>query len=504
MNPIKNKLNTNTPNGLAYAGKLLLIIFALLVSPLFASGKNDTAEQKIQNTEWLLCVTAFDYSGLPEGRRITGEILTKNMMERIKTVNYRLRLSPEYAYYEGYAWQQALNTSAKAIANKYNDRSQLIYRGDPDWKYRNNIKKIDAEIVKLEEAYRLIEAERPLIDSAPVFGLCPANISGTFPAPPQPGGERRFCINQKADAILCGQIQEFHDRYYISLQLFTLYTNSWVYDDDIIFSLEDTEGATEEIIARLTAVLSGNKPASIAVTADPPESQILINKSYAGTGTAPARERPPGNIIVAVAAEGFSPISTETELEAGEQVEIDVTLSPLHYSDVDINVKGNDGAAVYHGALYVGAAPLTLRMPIDQLGYVLVENRKGERSEAVFTSPDMPDNSMNIGLTVKQPHPAGERRVNRARKIYYWGWAGTWITGISAWVTYGIYTSQNAGYEMRNDPALYEKAKRMQIVSITGMALTGAAIVNEIFWMVRYISTSSENAVPIVKHGRRK
>ncbi|MCL2270908.1 MAG: PEGA domain-containing protein, partial [Treponema sp.] len=368
---------------------LLLTIFLFsAVCSLPASGKKDADNATYLNKEWILCVTAFDYSNLPPARRIAGDVITRNLVDKFKTVNHHIRVSPEYAYYEGYAWQQAVSTAAKALSSKQNERSQLLYRGDPDWKYRSNIKKIDADIKKLSDTLAEKEAEKPLIHIEPSFGLTQANINGTYPAPPAAGGERRFCQSQKADAFLTGEVREFHGRYYINLRLFTLYTNSYIYEDDIIFSMEDTDGAVEEIAARLTAVLSGNEPALVAVTADPPESQVLINRNYAGRGTVEARELPPGQITVAVAAEGYSPITVETELVTGELTDVAVTLSPLQYANVNINVLDGAGSSVYLGALYMGEAPLTLRLPLNQLEYITVENRK-EMAKAVFSSPDL-------------------------------------------------------------------------------------------------------------------
>ena len=482
---------------------LLCSLFSFLFCPsLSASGKKDADESKYLNNEWLLCVTAFDQTLLPPARQLAGNVLTRDLVNYLKTVSYRLRISPEYAYYESYAWQQAVSTAAKAISSKQNERSQLLYRGDPDWRYRQNIKRIDTELVKLQETFVEKEAEKPLIHKEPSFGLSQANTTGTYPDPPKSGDERRFCQNQKVDAFLSGQIREFHNRYYIQLKLFALYTNSYIYEDEIIFSLEDAAGAVEEIAARLTAVLSGNKPASVAVTVEPPEAQILLNQNYAGRGTVAARDHPPGKITIAVAAEGFSPETIEEELAAGELMEVAVTLGPLYYTDVHIDVPNKAGASVYHGALYVGESPLTLRLPLDQLQYIAVENRD-ERAKAVFITPDMPSESFSISLKTKVP-PFGERRVNKARSWYYWAWGGTWITGIAAWITNGIYTSQEAVLEKSTNAAFYDSTQQMLLISTGAIIAVGVAVGYEIFQMARYMYTATEGATPIVRQGRVK
>ena len=484
---------------------LLFAFFSLFMvhcSLLFASGKKDE-DVVYLNDEWLLCITSFDYSMLPGSNRIAGDVFTRALVNTLDTVSYRLRISPEYAYYESYAWQQAVSAAAKALASKQDERSQLLFRGDTDWRYRQNIKKVDAEIVKLQEEFEKKEAEKPLIEKEPSFRLIEANISGTYPAPPKRGGERNFCKSQKADAFLTGAIREFHNRYYIQLRLFTLYTNSWVYEDDIIFSVEDSDGAVNEIAGRLTAVLAGNKPASVAITADPVESQLMINQRYAGRGTIPARERPPGKITVAIAAEGYMPETVETELNAGELTDIAVTLSPLFYTDVHINAPGSDGASVYQGALYVGETPLTLRLPLDHLEYFTVESWD-KLGKGIFTTPALSTDTFGVTFKMKIPPPSGERRVNKARKWYYWAWGGTWITGIAAWITYGIYTSQVSVLSQTKSMDFYENTQRLYYVSMGTMIALGVAASYEVFQMARYMYTATSEVTPIIKTRRQR
>jgi len=484
---------------------LLLVFFSLLTvhcSLLFALGKKDSGDTTYLNDEWLLCVTAFDYSLLPPERQLAGYALTRDLVNKLHSVSYRLRISPEYAYYEEYAWQQEVGAAARALANKHNERSQMLYRGDPNWQYRQNLKRIDDDIKKLTADLAEKEAQKPLIHKEPAFKLTQDNMNGTYPAPPQRGGERRFCQNQKTDAFLTGAIREFHGRYYIKLRLFTLYTDSWVYEDEIIFSLEDSSGAVEEIAARLTAVLAGSKPAAVAVTVEPSESQVLINGNYAGRGTVPARDHPPGNVAIAAAAEGYIPMMEEMELAAGELSDIAMTLSPLQYADVHIDAPGKIGMSVYHGTLYVGEAPLILRLPLDQLQYITVENQT-ERAKAVFTVPDSPSDTLSLSLKTKTTRPSGQQRVNKARRWYYWAWGGTWITGIAAWITYGMYTGQRAVLEQSSDPAFYDATRQLYYISMGTVIAVGVAIGHEIFHMGRYMYTATDDLTPIVKGDKK-
>jgi len=478
---------------------LFSFLFYLLPFLLYASGKQNAEEQKPINNEWILCVTQFDYSMINPSQRIAGQVIARSLVESLNAVSYRLRISREYAYYEGYAWWQSVNAAAKALSQKQDERSLLLYRGDPDWRYQINLKKIDADIEKLKEDLAKKEAEKPLVNNEPLFNLVQANLNGNFPDPPKPGTERRFCQNQKADAILLGAIREFHERFYITLKLYVLYANAYIYEDDIIFSMDDTAEAVEEITGRLTAALSGNKPAVIAVNADPPEAQVLINSNYAGRGTVGAREYPPGAVIVAVTAEGYKPELAETDLAAGEITEINVTLTPLLYSNVQISAPGALGVSLYQGALYVGEAPYNLRVPVDTLGYITAESRNGQTAQIVFSPPNMPGSSYNIPLKLKQPSPAGQKKVNKARGGYYWSWGATWIAAILAWGANGMYSSYRDVASHSSSQEFYNQGRAWYYVYTGSMILLGGTAAFNIYSLIRYLSVSTEGATPIAK-----
>jgi len=479
---------------------LLCSLFTVHCSLLFAKGRTDEEEQKALNNEWLLCVTQFDYSMLPPSQRISGYVITRSLLDKLNSVSYRFRISPEYAYYEGYAWWQSVNAAAKALSQKQDERSLLLYRGDPQWRYQINVKKIDSDIEKLKKDLAKKEAEKPLVNIEPVFSLVPANISGTFPDPPRSGGERRFCQSQKADAFLTGSIREFHGRFLITLKLYVLYARSYVYEDEIIFSLGDMDGAVDEITGRLSSALSGSKPSVIAVNVNPPEAQILINRSYAGKGIVDEREHPPGKVSVAVSAEGYTPELAETDLVPGVITEIEVILSPLAYSNVNINVPGeSSGVSIYHGALYMGEAPYNLRIPIDTFGYISAEAGNGQAAQIVFPSYNAPEETFNFSIKLKMPYPAGQRRVNKAREKYYWSWAAMWAAVMFAWSSSGNYKSRNEVIPYTSSYEFWNETKTWSNINTGSLIALGAVAAYNIFELVRYLYTSTENATPIAR-----
>jgi len=482
----------------------LLLLFALLpTAPLAASGRADEDQVDTVRDTWVLSVTQFDLSMLHPGRRIVGDVITRSLLERLDTVNYRLRLYQELAFYEGYEWRRSVQVTAQALARRQNDRSLLLFRGDPDWRLRRELRRIDADIETLREELARREGERPIVNEEPVFALSQANLNNNFPAPPAPGTERRFTREQNADGFLAGEIREFHGRFFVRLRLYVLYVDAFVYEDDIIFSMEDIDRAVEEITVRLTSVLSGNPPARVAIRTYPPDAQILINQAYAGTGEVDARERPPGRITVAVAADGHTPETIDLDLVAGELAELDVTLGAIPLAEVNIDVPGAVGVAVYHGALYMGETPITLRLPIDSLAYITLENMAGETARAVIAAPGMPGEAFDFTFRLRIPPPSGERRVNNARARFYWAWAGVWAAGITAWITSGISNSRIAA--LNHPDATYDlwvSANRAHNINNGALVLLAPAVGYWIFEMARYLNASNANAVPIVRRDR--
>jgi hypothetical protein len=428
--------------------------------------------------------------------------MTRKLVDTINTVDHRIRISREYAYYDGYAWSQSRLAAARALAAKRDERDLLIYRGDPEWRYRQNLQTIDEAIVKLEEDLAKAEAEVPLVAREPVFKFTEGNISGSFPPPPAAGGEYRFCQGQRADGFLSGEIIEFHGRVYITIRLYAVYTRSFIYEDNIIFSPDDVQDAVDEIAGRLIAALAGSKPAFIAVRTEPEDALVLINGNFAGRGEIAPREHTPGTVTVSVSADGYTSRTIETELAAGEIAEVEAELNPVELAEVHVAVPKETGVLVYRGAMYTGEAPLTLRLPVNQFDYIHVETPELETARAVFMTPQLPDQGVSLSLNTKTPPPAGQKRVDRARRWYYGAWGGTWIAGAAAWMAYGLFTTYVNTYNntpLTQNPSMemYEQTMKLYYVNLGTLALVITAAAYDIFQLSRYIYISGQGAVPI-------
>ena len=485
---------------------LFLLVFFSLSTQIFARGKAEETTIAAQNNEWVLCITEFDVSSVPQDKLTVASVITRKIVERMNTISYRTRISPEYAYYEDHAWTRALSTAARSLSAKQDERSLLLYRGDPTWRYKQNLARVDADIERLRTAFEEIEQNAPLINNEPEFKLTAGNLTSSFPAAPREGGENRFCQDQRADAFLAGSIMDFHGRFFVTMKLYTIYTRSYVWEDSIIFSPDDLESALDEMTGRLNMVLSGNRPAAIVVNAQPEETLVLINRAFAGRGSTGIIEHPPGTFVITASAPDHESLMVEAELSAGELAEIDIRLKPLEYGNVEVSGVLS-GGSVYHGALYVGEAPLTLRLPLNLLEYVELETLDDKKGRIVFETPSVADTTYSVAVRTAIPEPKG--RVDSARRIYYWAWGGTWITGIAAWLSYQTYLSADEAirYDYAQTGTFSDKFANtyelMYYASIGTVIAVSAAVLYEIFHIGRYVYIANKGSTSIAKTGRK-
>ena len=473
---------------------LTVLLLITLNTAVFGFGKKEEAEVKTQNNEWILCITNFDITALPPEKSHVSTVISRKIVERLNAISYRTRISPEYAYYEEYSWSRARSSAAKAVSSKMDERSAAFYRGDPEWRYLQNIKKIDEDLVKLRATLEEIENNAPPINREPEFKLASGNLSFSFPAAPAKGAETRFCVSNNADAFLSGSIIDFYGRYLLSARLYTVYTRSFIWEDSIIFSQEDIDSAMNDIIQRLVIVLSGNEPAVIEIAAQPREALVLINRSFAGRGSTDKIELAPAAIIVTATAPNHESVTFETVLSADEITKIDINLNPVNYADVTI--AGEEGGRVYQGALFVGTAPLTLRLPVNHLEYIEMKKRTSNEGSIVFQTPDRPDVMPSYFVATKQPLPGG--RVDKDRRAYYWAWGATWITGIASWIAHHSYTDALNIYN--SNPVSQEFTDNLttlnyfRIGAFVGLGLAGSY---GIYRFIRYLISADSGSTPI-------
>jgi hypothetical protein len=486
----------------------LVFIFLTLRSGLFAFGKKEApVEQKPLNTEWTLCITAFDTSAMSPSWQTAGDTVARSLSRILQNLNFRLRGEGESTYHVNYAWAKSRTAAAEAIAKKRNERDLLIFRGDPEAKFQKDLKTIEDAILKLEE--ELAKLDAPLVEGKPVFILNEKNLSGIFPLPPEPGRENRFCAEQKADAFLVGNLSEYYGRMFLNIKMYTRYTASYSYEDHVLFSSDDFEKAMDELGSRLVVAVSENFPSAVLVRATPPEAMVLIDGVYTGPDV---HTRSPGTAEIAVQADNYIPVSFPLELNAGELTEIFINLTPLGRNAFEVDVSGSSGSKVYLGSLYAGETPLVLELPRNEFSHISVETPKGEIGSVIFRDNNivkgsaqffgMDDSRGRADFITALPLLEEEKQVAKARDFFYRFYGAFWFVLPAALLTSGIantYIEANNHYGGGSGTKLSNSASTANFVSTAAYGMIGAALGATFYQIFNYIKASGGDSTPIVK-----
>ncbi|MDR0472096.1 MAG: hypothetical protein LBH43_00230 [Treponema sp.] len=480
----------------------LLILLFFSVGFLYARGKAEEKKAAINN-EWTLCITAFDVSALPPSRRIIGDILARDLVNVLKSVDRRYRSNEEVSFYENYAMARARAAAAKALSTKRNERDQLLYQGEPSkWKYRKNLNAKDLEIIKLEEALKKIEAEpeRPVVNPEPLFRFVDANKNDSWPAAPSHRGERRFCITQKADAFITGVLSEFYGRTYLHLKMYTLHTKSYSYEDTLIFSSEDIQEALDELSVRVFAAISGARPAGLAIHVQPDDAIVLVDGSYVDSGEAAPKEYAPGIKEIEAYSDRYISTRFQAELNAGELADVYINLTPLSIETLTVDVPGQPDSSVYLGGLFVGKAPLTIELLNQNAAYITVETQEGETGSAIISGGSVIRGNAQFSRAAENtlfyktsmPVDPNEKRINKAKLKFYGAYGRFWIALPVSMVVSGM--AENHINSFYSDKASY--ANYINIGAYTVLGLAGADLV---YRLVRYLYISRSDADPIAR-----
>jgi hypothetical protein len=322
------------------------------------------------------------------------------------------------------------------------------------------------------------------------------NTSGTFPKPPEEGGEYRFCTGQKADAFLLCSLSEYHDRLYLNVKMYTLYTRSYSFEDNVLFSNEDINDVMDEISSRLAVVVSESLPSGILVHASPQDAIVLIDGSYAGRGDMETHTRPPGNVEVTIQADNYRTASVPLELNAAELAELFIELTPFGMSAFEVTVPDNPGSRVFLGSLYVGETPFTIELPRNEFAYISVETAEGEIGTAIYRDGGFvkgraqffqENGGGRAAFSTIRPVSPEEKRVENARQRFYRSYGAFWIILPASLITAGIA----GNYIGINDNA--------ELIQTGANAAWGASLGYTLFELFRYIYASGGDSMPIVK-----
>jgi len=501
---------------------IVLFLFFAIAPSIFAFGRAEEAAQVPVNPEYTLLVTAFDVSGLPLARQLMGETVMRKLVNSLENINFRIRGEDEIAYHKYYAWENARATAARALQARRNERDLLLFRGEPSWRYRRNLRTIDEAIVLLEQQLEEVSARAPTVVERPVFRLSERNRGGVFPEPPAAGEEFSFAREQRVDAFLVGSLSEFHGRIYLETRVFTTHSRSFSYHYSVLFSSMDLIMVMDEIADNLVAALSGVRPSAVMVHATPPDAMILIDGTFVGRGEMDMHTHFPGMVQVEVRAHNHAPAVFPLMLNPGELAEVFIDLTPLSLSAFEVVVPDSPGSLVYQGALFLGETPFTLELPMSQFAYITVETPDGEIGTVIYRQNEIIRGNARFvqnavgpgvgGMTIINtafPVSPEERPVERARRNFYRAYGALWIILPASLITAGIagtYIQANNHMVLNNlhadDPErrrrIHENALRANNIRIGAFTVMGISLGVTFFQIFRYLRAASADVAPLV------
>jgi hypothetical protein len=459
---------------------------------LFPAAKQEPVVLK--DPEWILVITAADVSALTVSRQSIGGLIGRSLVNALNTVNKRIRETEEYAYYKDYAWSKARSDAAKKLETKRVDRDKLVYQGYPEWKYQKSLQTIDVEIEKLEADLARIIEEMPLIEEQPIFVLSESSVQGAFPAAPKTGGEYQFCVKQKADGFLQLVVSDLQGRTHLWIRLYTR-AKAWEYEDSIIFSIEDTQVALNEVASRFVGAISGAPPGMLAIRTEPTDALILVDGTFAGIGELGAIEYPPGEVVIESYADNHAMFSTTLEINSGEFADLFINLSPLALESLTFDTLETD-AALYRGALYVGQTPFTLDMPFNQMEYFYIQSDEGEAKAVVSGGV-----TERVNMELQPFSDPEEQRVAQARRAFYNAFGRFWVALPVAVVFGAMAEAERTAYNHLsiNNKDLYDNAIRNYYISIGLWVVFGLTAAESIYRIFRYTHVSGEKSPQIIQ-----
>jgi hypothetical protein len=469
-----------------------------LINGLFAKGAQEPPPTPI-NSVWTLCVTEFDVSALPLARAVMGQMVTQYIVEDLSTADYRLWTSEEAAYYNNAARLKAERDAAKKVAAKQSDRDKLIFSGVGNRKYKQDIKKTDADLATLRMDFEKSGVTVPPLATSPVVKLTDGNLSGNFPAPPAAKREYNFCADQKADAFLTGRVSEYFGRLYVEISLWSIFARRITFTDNIIFSPEDIKEGTTELSGRLFDHISGFLPSWIRVKTDPPNATIIVEDIVSTGGETEIMNFTQGTVSVTAFAPDYGAFEGNVDLREGELADVKVELLPVPVNKFSVSLKPDSkavagSASLYDGALYAGQLPMSLRGPSGQQRGLNVETSDGEVAQTVFRVSNNP-----IVFDPKPPPP--DDRTEVARRKFYSAYGRFWIAlplavlgmGLSSTMT-SVYNSYPAG-----NPELGRQQEIVSGVSLGLNILMGVCLADTLFRAGRYVWEANKESSPLIK-----
>ena len=486
-------------------------IFAMAFPAAHAFGARETASPAAESVDWTVGIASLSRTDDSPSLAVLADLVGGRLARSVSEVGSRERTEEELAIMLKARSTEKLRLAGKNLSAKRAARDALFFQGYPGWKYGKELSKADGSVAAAVKELSAIREKPPAFLAASKIALSKDNEDGRFLTAVAEGKESETCSAKKLDVLLYGSIEPFYGRHLVSLSLYDDGLGSVVFRDESVFSPENREEALNELVSRLKAFVSGLQPSAFRIAVVPEDAEIVVDGKYAGKGTAAVAERKPAeDIPIELNATGYESAAAKVSFRSGELLEIEAELKPILTTTLAVAALDPDGgsgeaveaagASVRVGALYAGAAPLSVQVPRGPLSYFSVKDERGRTGSVVAES--LADAS--IGVTLLEPPSAGAKPVADARKSFYGAFGRFSVALPVAFFASGIADSYEKSLPEESVsyyPSMSTSAITARTVSTVAWITAGAFLADSAYRLVRYLSASSRRATAL-SHGK--
>ncbi len=443
--------------------------------------------------EWVLCVAALDSSELSPIERSIAASLGLSLLAAVRAQPSRSRSDEEISVLKDLSWAEVKKAAGTRLAAKRSERDALLYQGLPEWKYAQELEKIETAIADLNRELKKAQETPPEVASLPKVVLAKANQDNQLPPPPGPGAERSYAKKHQADALLTGSVRIFHGRYLVDVRIFDLAQRRYIHEDRTLFSPEIREAAMDDFSRRLGQAISALPLGSLRVQAEPPEALLVLDGVYAGRGSLGPLDKNPGGQELQAHAPGYESSISKIDIREGETASVQLNLRPLAQESLRVATRP-EGAALYRGVLFIGNSPLTV--PIRR-GIPIV--LRGEDDFGFNAQAAVFDGGGELRMELLPRELPGSRPVETARRSFYGAYGRFWIALPVAFLVNGLSKTYIDAANHSGKIAVYDDAYRSYYLSLGAWAVAGGFLAESIYRFARYLYTSDTRSIPVLK-----
>lgn len=377
--------------------------------------------------------------------------------------------------------EKRIQSIEKELKDLIETRDDLMLRGEEKNAHakEEEIASLRKTLSKLMRAAEVQESAEVSVEVEGELSFRQAENSGgrSLPAYPEIPIEL-YTEEKKADAVVYGELEQVEEALYLSLRIYNADTDS----SSIVYRgalfPEEVEQLARVVSVPLTTELLGRDWAHLDIDVRPSHSTLRLgDRAYAG-GDRLIRYLDPGSYRVGVEAPGYVGEERDIVLEPEEVESLQIDLLPEETFDLEISSQP-EGARMYSGAVPLGASPVSIEETV--LPFTILAQKEGFYDKTLVVEDIPEDGKLEIDL-----HPETiekDRIVEAARKRFYRGVAGFFLTLPVTVISYGLSNDYAYAYQ---EAALNRQVGSDELIRLHGLSA---------LWYTAYLSGLFMNGV---------